>query len=237
MTLDHQVVSGRHVPLPFAVRDASTGTATFLGSRRVARELLPPGLVPVPMGLRGTPVTLVMVKYRDTAIGPYDEVAVQLTVARAGVVGRVAGLARLLTGRPDTFTLAMPVNEEISRAVGVEIWGFPKTLDELAIDIGPQRARATWRADGKHVLTLEVPVGRGRRMPTLDLYAHTVRDGRPTTTPFTMGAAHGRVGVGGARLSLGDHPRASVLRRLGLRPGALLTTWMDDLTASFGRPT
>ncbi len=229
-------VEGRRLTLPVEIRDAAVGTAVFRGDLRAARALLPDGLAPVRIGPNTTPVTLVMADYRDNDIGTYREVAIQLAVARPGPRGQVGALARIASGRPDTWTVAMPVTLEASRAAGCQIWGFPKTLDDVQIEIGPSRASCHWHADGDHVLTLSVPVGRSREMQAPPLRAFTMLDGQLSRTDFRMGADHGRLGLGGAALELGDHPVAEQLRDLGLSRRAMLTTWMDDVTASFGAP-
>lgn len=230
-------VNGRSVHFPVQVRDASAGTATFLADWAATRALLPPGLVPVRIGPGRTLVTLVMVDYRDNDLGAYHEAAIQLVVTRDRVADRVAGVVRTVRGRPETFTVAMPVDQEFSRAAGQELWGFPKTLDDVKVEVGPSRARCTWYADGEHVLTMSVPVGRERRLPAPPLVAWTVLDGRLHRTEFQMQAEHGRLGLGDVELTLGTHPRSGQLAALGLPKRAMLTTWMDDVTATFGAPT
>ncbi len=227
-------VRGREVALPVRVRDASAGTATFLVDAAAAADLLPDGLVPVRVGPRRTPLTLVMVDYRDNDLGDYHEAAIQLTVTRSGLANHARALTDVVRGRPQTWTVAMPVDQEFSLAAGREIWGFPKTLDDVRIEIGPARARCVWRADGEHVLTFSVPRGTSRSMPAPPLTAWTVLDGRLHRTRFEMTAEHGRLGFGGAEVELGTHPVAKELARLGLPRRAVMTTWMDDVTASFG---
>lgn len=73
-------------------------------------------------------------------------------------------------------------------------------------------------------------------MPAPPLTAWTMLEGRLTRTAFGMSAQHGRLGVGGAEVELGTHPVAKELAGLGLPRRALMTTWMDDVVASFGPP-
>lgn len=230
-------IEGTTVTMPCEVRDAAVGTATFLVSARVAAGLLPAGLVPFVVVPGRTLLTLTMADYRDNDLGSYHEVAVALAVRPAGVRGLAGTVGGMLRGRVTTYTLHMPVDQEFTLAAGQQIWGFPKTLDDLVIDVDDGRASCRWEADGTDVLQFSLPTGASRPIPEQRLVTYTTKDGRLHRTSFSMGAESGRIGAGGAEIRLGDHPIAADLRRLGLPRKALFTTWMDPMRGRFGAPS
>lgn len=166
-------------------------------------------------GLRATGMaSLAFVRYEDSDLGAYNEVAVSLIV-RGGV-----------------YIHQLPVNQSFTLEAGRTIWGFPKFM--AGIDIVEDTEGATCKLvhDGAHVLTLRV--GRGWvPMPLPSLPSYSCLDGAVRRTPWkTSGLARAR--LGGASLELGPHPIAEELRSLGLPKRALMTTTMPSFRARFG---
>ncbi len=90
--------------------------------------------------------------------------------------------------------------------------------------------------DGR--LIAELTVKQGIPMPgrgtntSLDAYSHL--DGVTRRTSWDMNPRGVRTRLGGAELTLGDHPIADELRSLGLPRRALATTTIPDLRMTFG---
>jgi hypothetical protein len=233
-------IQGRTVTLPVRVRDASSGTATFLVSSAAARRLLPDGPIDVVEILPGrTLLSIGAIDYRDNDLGDYDEIALAFFVrertARPGVpyLGALLDLARQ---RIATYIHRLPVNQSFTREAGCRIWGFPKTLDEIEIERPPGRFLCTWVKDGRHVFTFSVPRGGTRSLPEVVLTTYSFIEGVAHRTRFTSAAEGVGVRPGGAQLRLGDHAIADELRALGLPKRALMTTWMERMRASFEAP-
>jgi hypothetical protein len=233
------LVQGRPVPLPVEVRDATAVSALFLVPTRAARDLLPhPRLQPLELLPGRCLCVLAAVEYRDNDLGRYNEFAVNIFV-RAGrdrplpLLGLLAAFRARAAG---VYIHWLPVTTTFSRDAGRDIWGFPKTVDDIVFrDAGGWR-HCTVAVGGSPVLTLSVRSGGHRRLPPMRQDAFAVRDGVLYRTPSLMSGEGVGTRLGGARLVLGEHPRASELRALGLPRRALISTFTARMRASFEAP-
>lgn len=214
--------------MPSIVRDASSGVAMFMVPRDAAQRLVArDAFEVVEMAPGETQLVLGFVDYRDNDLGDYDEVMIVFMVRPRG------------TNEPEgTYIYKLPVNQSFTCEAGSKIWGFPKTVDE--IDIGYEESRATCRLvmSGQHVFTLGIPrVVIEDGQPDIEMVTYTHIDG-PHAVPFTSGGKGMAVNIGseGVELTLGSHRIADELRALGLPKPALMSTWTEHMTGSFGAP-
>lgn len=244
-------IDDRTVTMPVEVRDAAAGFATYLVKRRAVEALLPDGtLEPVPALPGRTLMSLGLIDYRDNDLGDYHEVAVLFFVRpreQKGGFGLPGLIRDLKQGRLGTYIWQLPVDQTFTMHAGKRIWGFPKWLADIHVagedpelDEGAPAQPGRWRGrlavDGKHVLTLDVPRGEGRPMPTTTSTTYTVIDGRWHRTELTQQARTVRFRLGGADLELGSHPLTQSLRTLGLPKRAVGTLWIDGLHSTFEAP-
>jgi len=230
---------GRTVTLPVEVRDASAATAAFAVDAAAARRWLPDDTLDVAEIWPGRALlTLGAIDYRDNDLGDYDEISILLFVREraAGRRSPWAGMADLARGRLGTYIHRLPVNQRFTCEAGCGIWGFPKTVDEIALETRGNRLVCDWAVDGRPVLRFEAPCTGKRTLPTQELVTYTRLDGRWHRTRFSQGGSRSGVRLGGARLTLHDHPLADELRALGLPRRALFSTWMGHMQGRFGAP-
>ena len=219
-------IQGRTVHLPVEVRVASSVLATWLvPTGRVEALIGATGLEPYGPVRGRALVSVGMIRYVDSDLGPYNEFAL---VAVVKVDGVVASLIHQL-----------PVNQGFTLEAGRTIWGFPKFLTESTIEAdGRGTVTGTLTHDGDPILTLRI--GKGlvpipARTTELDTYSFM--DGVLRRTPFTMRTSGVRVRPGGAHLTLGrDHPMAQEIRSLGLGR-ALSAMHVTTMGATFGAAT
>lgn len=233
-------IGERRVVLPVAVRDASSGAATFLVGSRAARALLPGPELDVVEPLPGRALlSLAMVDYRDNDLGDYNEVSIALFVReRAAPAGLpyVGPLVDFVRGRVCTYIRHLPVNQSFTCEAGRAIWGFPKTVCEIDIESQGGRARCRLVCDGEHVLTLSVPRGGARQLPENEMITYSYIEGVAHRIRFTSGASGMGLWLGAAELELGNHPIAAELRSLGLPRRALMSSWMEHMHGRFEAP-
>ena len=235
-----QVVQGRAVGFPVEVRDASSGAATYLVPSAAARAWLPGDALELAEPLPGRALlSLAMVDYRDNDLGDYDEISLALFVRpRASARGLpwLSTWADLVGGRLGTYIRRLPVNQAFTCEAGREIWGFPKTVDEIEIEQSEGRSTCTWWKEGRHVLSLSLPRGGSRRLPETVMTTYSMLHGVPHATRFVSAAEGVGFALGGADLRLGEHAVADELRALGLPRRALFTTWMERMCSRFDPP-
>lgn len=219
-----------HLPLP--VDDAVAALATFEGDARVAAELVPDAFEVIETSPGRCQVAIAAVDYREIALGHYLEMGITFFVRPSG--GPSDGSA------DGTFIWKLPVDSELSRAAGVDIWGFPKTVEQIDWVHHGEAGSLTARLhmDDQLVLSLTVPTGGDDDVEPSPMTTYTMLDGHPHAVPFSQGGTGSRISVGsnGVELVLGDHPVAKELARLGLPAPAEMTIWFEHMTGTFGEP-
>jgi hypothetical protein len=188
-------------------------------------------------------MALAVCRYEDTDLGPYHEVAVSFVVRRHDAPAGASPARRLrelATGAIGVYIHRLPVDQEFSCAAGREIWGFPKWVTSIDIDepaTGPAVAGTGMSARlvdaGAHVLTLSVTAGGRLRLPAQAPPTYSWADGALRCTTWTTSSEGTGGRIGGATLTLGNHPMAEELRSLGLPRRALFSSSAAHVRASF----
>lgn len=232
-------VQGKPIAMPVRVRDAVSLSAVYVVPTGAVRRLLDPTPVHVLELLPGRALcVLAAVEYRDNDLGCYNEFAVNFFVQHGGRQPRpLLGLVSAFRhGTAAAYVHWLPVTTTFSRDAGRDIWGFPKTVEEIEF-----RDENGWRmctvvSGGIHVLTFSVR-RRGRRaLPEMPQAALASRDGTLFRTRSVMSGVGVGTRLGGARLILGQHHRADELRSLGLPRVALMSSSMESMRAIFHAP-
>ncbi len=230
------VVQGREVRIPVVVRDAAAMSAMFPVRSADVRRLLPtPRLHPAEWFPGWAICVLAAIEYKDNDLGSYNEVGVSFLVTYGAspswpIVGLVTASR---AGTLGAYIHRLPVTTSFSRDAGRDIWGFPKTVDDITFtDVGDERT-CRLEAGGAHVLTLTARRGGTGTLAEIPQDAYAWRDGMLFKTPSRMRAGEMGFRLGGATVELGTHPIADELRSLGFPKRALSTTWFGRWSAVF----
>ena len=240
----HYVFQGREITLPVVVRDAASAAATYLVSAAAARRLLPSSALDVVELLPGRALfSVACIDYRDNDLGDYNEVSLALFVrerrVHAGIPGGIPYLGAAVDfarSRLATYIYRLPVDQTFTCEAGRGVWGFPKTVEQIDFTAVGERRRCTLTMGGRQVLTLSVTAGGVRTLPDTPMVTYSMIGGALHCTRFVSGAHDVGIHVGGADLTLGDHPLADELRALGLPRRALASVWMEHSHARFEGP-
>jgi hypothetical protein len=212
------VMAGKPAKLPIFYYDGTALTAVFPARLSALRRLLPdPRFVParVAPGLGAVGVTCF--EYRDTDIGPYNELAISIVLKDPRLGANFPGRA-LLAGLRDKQLHAwvhhLPVTTEIARAGGVELYNYPKFVGSIDFERVGSRRRCRLGEGDERILSLDGPLVETRRSGRLQIFSHLWMDRQPQSSEFTINVLAGGVNrrPGAARLELGDrHPIAREL--------------------------
>jgi hypothetical protein len=219
---------GHATATPTFYYDAGLMEAVFPARLGVLRALLPdPRFVPLRLAPGVGAVVLDCFEYRDSDLGPYNELGIGIMLATPGTRPNLPGrqLAAILHRRQGhAFIAHLPVTTEIALVLGVDFFAFPKFLADIEFreDAGGRRCRLS--EDGEHILTVT-----GRRIETpgrrvWQSFAHLWMDAQPQRAEVRMNQlAHGTCRrPGAARVELGDrHPIARELDRMLLGRSSL----------------
>lgn len=219
-----QTSAGR-IALPVVYTDATAIHAFFrLEHRRAAELLAPTPLQPVRFAGGVAIAAVVAYDYRETSIGPYREVGVALAVVPRGVAAPLLPLVHLLRAPAHHdvgwHVVDLPVTTAIADVGGRELWGFPKFVTDIDLELARRELSAVVQAPTgeEPILTLDGRAGPGVTLQATDLVLYTLRDGVLLRTVVeARGRMHTGTG-GGLTLRVGDvgHPMARRLAALGL---------------------
>lgn len=213
-------LSGHHFRIPILYRDASAVTAIFPARAKVAARMLPhAGLTPTPLAPGVASVAVTFFEYRDTDIGPYNEMAVSIPCVFGEQPVPFWTVARQMRRRTlSAYVLQLPVTTEIARVGGVELYGFPKIVAPVEYSTEGRHFEGSLHADGRRVL------GLGGRLPDSDeedvpfrWITYSMREGRLMEANVTVRADTLAVARGGRAMELDldeSHPIATQLRDL-----------------------
>jgi hypothetical protein len=226
------ISTGQTVELPLSCHATVAGVTVTANTAELA-SLLPAGLAPVRLTPRRGLLVLAVVDYERVGdFEPYGEFTVIVPTVERATAGLpvVGGLTGLLSNSLGGWIQYMPVTTEPARALGVDIWGYPKEVADVAIDERADSHHATVRVDGDHVVSLDAPHARERSL-SVTFPSYTRKDGTVLREAVTF---DGRIGVrpfGAGTVTVGaaDHHAARDLRRLDLGP-VLGTFSASDLT-------
>jgi hypothetical protein len=220
-------IQGQTISLPVAVRDAASGTAMYMVDRAAAERLIPSEFEADELAPGKTQVCIVIVDYKDNDLGDYNEMGVVFFVRPKGQPDAEVG----------SYIHRLPVNQSFTQQAGLEIWGFPKTVEEIDFTTTETSATCTLRIDGKQVVSLTVPRGGDGETPETPALGYTMMEGVPHRLEFSRGGKQELTQPGGegVSLTLGDHVIAKELRSLGLPDlTPLLSSWSEHFFGTFG---
>jgi hypothetical protein len=225
--------------MPVEVRAATASVAYYLVPAEAAQALIAASGLEIARTLPGrTLCTIGTMNYTDNDLGQYHEVAITFFVHEPGsgtlpVVGGAIDMAR---GRLAAYIHQLPVDAEFSCEAGRGIWGFPKFMSQIEISRKEDIEVSRLSVDGTHVLTQKVRLGGRRAFHEREQVSFAMRDQTLYRTPSVMSGEGVGFRLGGARITLGEHPIADELRSLGLPKKPLLSTTISRMSGRFDAP-
>lgn len=219
--------TGRRLPATAVYHDCGVFSGDFEADSTVARRLIPSAFAIKESSPGRTTVTIAAISNRDIdTLAPYDELLISVPVKYHGT-DTIDGI----------YPLSLPVTTEAARWGGVVTAGFPK----FVADIEPRKTSdgmtASVSADGQQILTLAVD-----EVPTepIDQYLRIFNlrdDGHVTESTDELTAVRGESDQpGGARLELGTHPLADLLRALDIGPESHGHAYTPEASATLRSP-
>lgn len=213
------------VRLPILYSDASVLFALFaVEYARAEAKMEGPGLVPLRLPGGKAAVLVAFLEYRETSIGPYNEVGTAIAVLPRGEARGELALDLL---RPSSrrklglHVIDLPVSTPTAHAAGRELWGYPKFVTELPMSFGKESFRGVVREpdSGEPMVTLEGQTGLARvPVPAMDLVLYSHLGGTLLRTLIDVRAPMRLARGNGFQLRVGPsgHRMARNLRDLGL---------------------
>jgi hypothetical protein len=159
-------------------------------------------------------------EYKDTDIGPYNEVAVSIPMyfPQADFVPEKSAIAMVRKNKFSTYIHQLPVTTEIARKGGVYFYNYPKFLADITFEDVDDKIIVILKE--KEDLILRISANKLRLKKSIDFEYHTfsVKDNLVLHTLIEGRAPDfGQVAMGKfAELELGSHPLSAELRDIGV---------------------
>lgn len=211
-------LAGEAAKLPIFYYDGTAQTALFPARLDAVRRLLPdPRFVPARLAPGLGAVGVTCFEYRDTDLGPYNELAITVLLNDPRFASNLPGralLASLHDKQLHAWVHHLPVTTEIARAGGVEFYNYPKFIGSIDFDQDGSRRTCRLGEGDEHILSLDGPLIDTPRSGEVQLFSHLWMDRQPQSSEFKLNVLAGgrslRPRV--ARLELGKrHPIAREL--------------------------
>lgn len=228
-------LDGRELRVPMDFEELSLLAQVFSVRTRDARTFLKDTpLRPAELWPGTSAVALLFAQYRRSPLDTYDEAIVSMPALVPGerAVHFLDGVGIAL-GRTAHYVHAMPVTQSLTMRAGRALWGYPKVIADIEVDVSGETARASLVHEGLPVFSMRAPLSNTGRF-TRHITNLTLLDGvlRRVRARFTgEGTAFQ---LGGEPPQIGDaHPLALSLRALGLPKRPLASMSVRNASARF----
>ena len=229
----HAYVDGIRFVMPVESRNSSAMIAAFSIDWDKARALIPPGDVhPFRLWNRGV-LMVTVINYRETVIGAYIEYSLAIACTRgANPAPRLLPGVLMSYFGTGQYVFDLPVSSEVSVKGGKGIWGMPKHKANLDFVTGKKWASSQYDLDGRMVSRFDVLLPKSYWLPlNMGAVNYCVFRGMMMKSLIYF---RGKVGFylmrpGSARLVLGDHPRADVIRNLDVDPNPIFAGYIPEV--------
>jgi hypothetical protein len=249
--------NGREMALPLHIQDGQGVVLAGLADLDTLDDYLEPeGLKAIAMTPTQGLILLYNMNYLRTDIGRYQELVICVAATRdqsprvpflstisdyAGLLAVYVPFLRGLVGdrtQDALFTWKLYVTEDLPLRAGIDVWGFPKSIADIDVDVTSRTASFDVREHGE----LVVRGSYSRLLPwslplTIDAYLATPNEFRPS---LVRGLAENRSRIGffmpwdDFEVN-GDHPWGAALEEVGFTP--VLWHAMTDIQSVFLKPS
>jgi hypothetical protein len=211
-------LAGQPAKVPIFYYDGTATQAVFAARLGALRRLMPdPRFSPARLAPGLGAVAITCFEYRDTDIGPYNELAISVVLNEPWFLPNLPGLALISSLRRrqlHAWVHHLPVTTEIARAAGVDLYNYPKFIARIDFQQSEQRRTCRLSEGAEHILTLSGERIATPRSEQLQAFSHLWMDRQPQGSEFKINAIEMGVSLrpGTASLMLGErHPIAREL--------------------------
>jgi Acetoacetate decarboxylase (ADC) len=233
VTQSDVTIAGQPVKVPIFYYDGIAISAVFAARLGALRRLMPdPRFCPARLAPGLGAVAITCLEYRDTDIGPYNELMISVVLNEPWFLPNLPGMALVssLRRRQLHFWVHhLPVTTEIARAWGVGLCNYPKFIGGIDFEQTATDRVCRLSEGEEHILTLSGKLIATPRSEQFQAFSHLWMDRQPQSTEFKSNASEMGVSLSpaAATLELGErHPIARELADLIVRRRPLQYQYM-----------
>ncbi|MFT4824723.1 MAG: hypothetical protein ACJASY_003242 [Halioglobus sp.] len=232
-------IEGSDLGYPTLFHDGSTSVGMFVVSSKIANEMIADSGFTVAEVAPGKAIlSFAGVHYTDTQCGTYEEIGCAFFVnkfsGRSGIPYLGTWL-NILRGNQPSFTWYLPVTATSALECGKQMWGYPKTIEDIRYSQVDGKTVTTLHRDGAEILRYSV-ANEGTRTPKpMAAPVYSIFENAPHVGYLTQNFSQASYGRDG-ELVLSGHALVEPLRRLGLPKKPLMSGHMGKLRFSMSAP-
>ncbi|HEY8640416.1 MAG TPA: acetoacetate decarboxylase family protein [Solirubrobacterales bacterium] len=224
VTQSDVTIAGQPAKVPIFYYDGTATSAVFAARLGALRRLMPdPRFSPARLAPGLGAVVITCFEYRDTDIGPYNELAISVVLNEPWFLPNLPGralIACLRRRQLHAWVHHLPVTTEIARAGGVDFYNYPKFIAGIDFQESEERRVCRLSEGAEDILTLSGERIATPRSEQFQLFSHLWMDRQPQSSEFKINAIEMGVSLSpqAATLELGErHPIARELADLIVR--------------------
>lgn len=224
VTQSDVTIAGQPAKMPIFYYDGTATSAMFAARLGALRRLMPdPRFSPARLAPGLGAVAITCFEYRDTDIGPYNELAISVVLNEPWFLPNLPGralIASLRRRQLHAWVHHLPVTTEIARAGGVDFYNYPKFIAGIDFQESEERRVCRLSEGAEDILTLSGERIATPRSEQFQLFSHLWMDRQPQSSEFKINAIEMGVSLSpqAATLELGErHPIARELADLIVR--------------------
>ena len=215
-------MAGQQIEFPVLYNDLRCVTSVFTAKTSRLKKLLPhPNFMPIEMWPGTGMLGISAYEYRDTSIGPYNEISIAIPI-KFPPQFVFPGLAAISMMRKNVFPVYihhLPVTTEIALKGGIHFWNYPKFLAEITFQDQGENLEVTLKENDRLILKMFTKKLATKRSVRLQFHTYSIRE-KVVMHALVDGwaARFGAMMIGNnlGRLELGDHPISKELADLNL---------------------
>ena len=237
-TLD---MAGQSIEFPILYYDLRCITSIFTARTDRLKKLLPhPNFRPIEMWPGIGMLGISAFEYRDTSIGPYNEIAVAIPI-KFPPGFTMPGLSALSMMRKNIFPVYifhLPVTTEIALNVGIHFWNYPKFLADIVFQDRGDNVEVTLKQNEELILKISATKPALKSTERVQFHTYSLKNGVVMHALVEgMAPSLGKVVMGNiARLELGEHKIAKELTELGLSKVARSGQYAEGMMTKLNEP-
>ncbi len=193
------------IGLPILYYNSTAIFACFLVDADRAAHHLPDALEPVLLAPGRALVTVAFFHYIDSSVGPYQEMGLAIGARPVSSYRKHAPFYPHLSLYPGMYVLDLPVTTEVALHAGRDLWGYPKTVTPIDVQLrAGQIDCAVLASDRAEALcALRGRAGRAWPWSAPNLLTYTCKQGQLLRTTIRMRGTMHVAQAGDVRLELG----------------------------------
>ena len=237
-TLD---MAGQSIEFPILYYDLRCITSIFTARTDHLKKLLPhPNYRPIEMWPGTGMLGISAFEYRDTSIGPYNEIAVAIPI-KFPPGFTMPGLTALSMMRKNVFPVYirhLPVTTEVALQVGIHFWNYPKFLADIAFQDKGDIVEVTLKEDEELIFKIFANKPTLKKAERVQFHTYSQKNGVVMHALVEgMAPSLGKVVMGNiARLELGEHRISKELTELGLSKVARNGQYAEGMMTKLNEP-